>query len=106
MVKLLPIEMDPKLTTEIKDTTKEFLYEPNVDALLDSILIHSIKTRIYQALLETKASEYSAQMVAMKNATDNAKELIEDYTLTYNQVRQDSITREILEISSAAAAME
>lgn len=117
MAKLLPIEVESIIhlggernaATESHlrgGTTKEFLFEPDVDALLDSILIHSIKTRIYQALLETKASEYSAQMVAMKNATDNAKELIEDYTLTYNQVRQDSITREILEISSAAAAMQ
>ncbi|MEK7617259.1 MAG: ATP synthase F1 subunit gamma [Patescibacteria group bacterium] len=115
--KLLPIsisDIEYRISEEQKEKrltindkrSNEFLYEPNVDALLDSILIHSVQTRIYQALLETKASEHSSRMVAMKNATDNAKELVEDLTLNYNQVRQDSITREILEISSASAAME
>ena len=114
MVKLLPVEVssvvvsDSLKSTATKNDTanNEFLYEPNVDALLDSLLLHEIQIKIYQALLETKASEHSSRMVAMKNATDNAKELVEDLTLNYNQVRQDSITREILEISSAAAAME
>ena len=113
MVKLLPVE-DVHLPGEIKQSpsthlegvSKEFLYEPNVDALLDSLLLHEIQIKIYQALLETKASEHSSRMVAMKNATDNAKDLVEDLTLNYNQVRQDSITREILEISTAALAME
>ena len=114
MVKLLPVEVSSIVVSDSlknsitkNDTANnEFLYEPNVDALLDSLLLHEIQIRIYQALLETKASEHSSRMVAMKNATDNAKELVEDLTLNYNQVRQDSITREILEISSAAAAME
>ena len=114
MVKLLPVEVssvvvsDSLKSTATKNDTanNEFLYEPNVDALLDSLLLHEIQIKIYQALLETKASEHSSRMVAMKNATDNAKELVEDLTLNYNQVRQDSITREILDISSAAAAME
>lgn len=101
-VKLLPIE----LGTRNEELGNEFLFEPNVDELLDFLLIHHLEEQIYQALLETKASEHSSRMVAMKNATDNAKELVEDLTLTYNQIRQDSITREILEISSASAAME
>ncbi len=108
-VKLLPIDLESVMGTaaeNTKSTVKEFIYEPNVDSLLDSILIHSVQTRIYQALLETKASEHSSQMVAMKNATDNAKDLVEDYTLTYNQTRQAAITKEILEISTAAIAME
>lgn len=109
MVKILPVEVDLSALGEQKESKggiKDFLYEPDADALLDFLLIHEVRIKIYQALLETKASEHSARMVAMKNATDNAKELSSDLTLTYNQVRQDSITREILEISSAAAAME
>ena len=84
----------------------EFLIEPNADELLDELLTHFVEIKIYQSLLETKASEHSARMVAMKNATDNAKELVEDLQLTYNQTRQDAITREILEISTASAAMQ
>ncbi len=84
----------------------EFLLEPTADILLDQVLTHFIQTRIYQTLLETKASEHSARMVAMQNATDNAKELVQDLQLTYNQTRQDNITRELLEITSAAAALE
>lgn len=103
--KLLPVEVGVQ-NVELGVKKSEFLFEPNVDALLDALLVHEVQTKIYQALLETKASEHSARMVAMKNATDNAKELVEDLTLNYNQVRQDSITREILEISSAAAAMQ
>jgi len=100
-VKLLPMSLENIETV----STKEFLFEPSVDVLLDYLLIHHIETQIYQALLETKASEHSARMVAMKNATDNAKDLVEDLQLNYNQTRQDGITREILEIASASAAM-
>jgi len=100
-VKLLPISLENIETV----STKEFLFEPNADELLDFILIHQVEEQIYQALLETKASEHSARMVAMKNATDNAKDLVEDLQLNYNQTRQDAITREILEIASASAAM-
>jgi F-type H+-transporting ATPase subunit gamma len=88
------------------DKMGEFLFEPNVDELLDFVLVHHIETQIYQALLETKASEHSARMMAMQNATDNAKELVEDLNLTYNQTRQAAITNELLEITTAAAAME
>lgn len=101
-IKLLPISIENIETV----SSKEFLFEPDVDSLLDFILIHHLEEQIYQALLETKASEHSSRMVAMKNATDNAKDLVEDLQLTYNQIRQDGITREILEISSASAAME
>lgn len=103
VVKLLPISISEEQNDK---QNNEFLFEPNVDALLDALLIHHIETKIYQALLETKASEHSARMVAMKNATDSAKDLVEDLQLTYNQTRQAAITREILEISSAQAAME
>ena len=69
-------------------------------------MVHHIEEQIYQALLETKASEHSARMIAMQNATDNAKELAGDLNLLYNQTRQASITNELLEITSAVAALE
>lgn len=83
----------------------EFKFEPSPDAVLDRILIQFIKMQIFGALLEANASEHSARMFAMKNASDNAKDLINDLTLTYNTIRQDGITREIAEISGAAEAM-
>src|SRR5258705_515885 len=83
----------------------EFLFEPNIDEVLGSLLPHYLNFQVYQILLEAKASEHSARMVAMKNATDNAKEIIKDLTLEYNKLRQSNITRELLEITSAAMAM-
>lgn len=88
-----------------RNDNSEFLFEPSASTLLDYILAHFIDTKIYQALLETKASEHSARMMAMQNATDNAKELVEDLNLTYNQTRQGAITNELLEITSAQAAL-
>lgn len=122
-VKLLPIDLESvipanagiqleKSRSELdsrlrgNDGNKEFLFEPNADLLLDYLLVHHIEEQIYQALLETKASEHSARMIAMQNATDNAKELVQDLTLTYNQTRQASITTELLEITTAQIAME
>lgn len=114
-VKLLPIEYS-KLTDlannepegrqkEEKNNQSEFLFEPDPDKLLDYILVHYIRMKIYQSLLETKASEHSARMMAMQNATDNATDLVSDLNLTYNQTRQDAITKELLEITTAALAM-
>jgi F-type H+-transporting ATPase subunit gamma len=94
------------LDSRLRGNDSEFLFEPDPVTLLDFILNHYLETRIYQALLETKASEHSARMMAMQNATDNAKELVSDLTLTYNQTRQGAITAELLEITTAAAAME
>jgi F-type H+-transporting ATPase subunit gamma len=93
-------------TTEklLKGAT-EFLFEPNIEEVLGSLLPHYLNFQIYQILLEAKASEHSSRMVAMKNATDNAKQLIKDLTLEYNKLRQANITRELLEITSAAMAM-
>jgi F-type H+-transporting ATPase subunit gamma len=84
----------------------EFLFEPNVEQVLGALLPHSLNFEVYQILLEAKASEQSARMVAMKNATDNANQLIKDLTLEYNKMRQASITKELLEIASAAMALE
>ena len=83
----------------------EFLFEPSAEEVLAALLPHSLNFQIYQILLEAKASEQSARMVAMKNATDNAKQLIKDLTLEYNKMRQASITNELLEISTAAMAL-
>jgi F-type H+-transporting ATPase subunit gamma len=70
-----------------------------------ALLPHYLNFQMYQFLLEAKASEHSARMVAMKSATDNAKQLIKDLTLEYNKMRQASITKELLEITSAAMAL-
>ena len=83
----------------------EFLFEPGADQVLGSLLPHYLNFQVYQILLEAKASEQSARMVAMKNATDNAQQLIKDLTLEYNKVRQANITRELLEITTAQMAV-
>ena len=73
--------------------------------VLGNLLPHYLNFQVFQFLLEAKASEHSARMVAMKSATDNAKQLIKDLTLEYNKLRQANITKELLEITSAAMAM-
>ncbi len=80
----------------------QFLFEPNAGTVLQQLLPRYVATRLYQAVLEGNASFFSSQMVAMKNATDNAEELIEDLTLSYNKVRQANITREMIEIATGA----
>jgi F-type H+-transporting ATPase subunit gamma len=87
-------------------TAGEFLFEPSPQAVLDAMLPRLVEAQIYQALLESSASEHSARMMAMRSATDAASEMIDDLTLTYNQARQAGITREIAEISSGKAALE
>jgi F-type H+-transporting ATPase subunit gamma len=82
----------------------QFIFEPNASTVLRQILPRYVATRVFQAVLETTASEMSSKMVAMKNATENAEELIEDLTLSYNKVRQANITREMIEIASGARA--
>ena len=82
----------------------QFLFEPSPGEFLRALLPRYVATRIFQAVLESKASEESSRMVAMKNATENAEELIDDLTLSYNKVRQANITREMVEIASGAQA--
>jgi F-type H+-transporting ATPase subunit gamma len=82
----------------------QFLFEPSPDMFLRALLPRYVATRLYQAVLESTASFFSSQMVAMKNATENAEELIDDLTLSYNKVRQANITREMIEIASGARA--
>jgi F-type H+-transporting ATPase subunit gamma len=82
----------------------QFIFEPSPARVLEQLVPRYIATRIFQAILESKASEESSRMIAMKNATDNAEDLIEDLTLTYNKIRQANITREMIEIASGAQA--
>jgi F-type H+-transporting ATPase subunit gamma len=82
----------------------QFIFEPSASAVLEQLLPRYVATRLFQAVLEAKASEESSRMVAMKNATEHAEELIEDLTLSYNKVRQANITREMIEIASGANA--
>jgi F-type H+-transporting ATPase subunit gamma len=82
----------------------QFIFEPSPAAVLERLLPRYVAVRLYQAVLETKASEESSRMVAMKNATENAEDLIQDLTLSYNKVRQANITREMIEIASGANA--
>ena len=81
------------------------LFEPGPEQVLSAILPHFVNFIVYQVLLEAKASEHSARMVAMKNATDNAMQLIKDLTLEYNKLRQANITKELLEITTAQMAL-
>jgi F-type H+-transporting ATPase subunit gamma len=85
---------------ELAANTAEYLFEPDPEAFLGYLLSHYLNIYIYQVLLNAKASEQSARMVAMKNATDNANTLIKDLTLEYNKLRQGKITTELLEIVS------
>jgi F-type H+-transporting ATPase subunit gamma len=82
----------------------ELVFEPAVNVLYESLLLRSLDHQILQILRDSRASEHSARMVAMKSATDNAREMIDRLSLEYNKLRQGNITRELLEISSALAA--
>lgn len=90
---------------KLGEASREYLFEPGAATVLGSLLPHYLNFQVFQFLLEAKASEHSARMVAMKNATDNAKQIIKDLTLEYNKLRQANITKELLEITSAAMAM-
>jgi F-type H+-transporting ATPase subunit gamma len=83
---------------------RQFIFEPGAATVLEQLVPRYVATRLFQAVLEAKASEESSRMVAMKNATENAEDLIDDLTLSYNKVRQANITREMIEIASGAQA--
>jgi len=82
----------------------DYLYEPDSQVVLDGLLRRYIEALVYHSVLENKACEHSARMVAMKSATDNAKDIVKDLQITYNKARQAAITQEIAEICSGAAA--
>ncbi len=95
-------------SNQAKDLTADldYIYEPSADEVLSELFPAYIHFQIFHMLLEAQASEHSARMVAMKNATENAKSLVDDLTLEYNKARQTAITNEILEISAAQLAMQ
>lgn len=92
--------------TEISGNGTEFIFEPSPGEVLEKFLYRAIEFTIYQAMVESAASEHSARMMAMRNANEAAGDLIEDLRLTYNQARQAGITKELSEISAAKLAME
>ena len=102
-IQLLPVQPP----AQADDTTRvpEYIFEPDATSIFAELLPRYIETLIYQPLLESVASFYSAQMIAMRNATDNATELLADLTLTYNKARQTAITTQILEIVAGAGAL-
>ncbi len=97
---ILPIEAQ-----EGSGDITDYIFEPSPAAVLQALLPRFVEVQIYQALLESIASEHSARMVAMRSATDNARDLVRELTLTYNKVRQSQITREVSEIAAGAAAL-
>ncbi len=99
---LLPLEQPAE---PISGAHAVYLYEPDPESILAELLPRLTELQIYQALLESVASEFSAQMVAMRNATDNALELIDTYTLEMNKARQATITKEMLDIVGGANAL-
>lgn len=102
VLQLLPVQ--PPEREETQGPPPQYIFEPDAETILGALLERYVETLIYQPLLETVASFYSAQMVAMRNATDNATDLLDDLTLTYNKARQAAITNQILEIVAGANA--
>ncbi len=100
--KLLPLAQEVAKSEEVKD---EQSFEPSPQAVLDAIVPRLIEARLMQSAYEASASEQSMRMMAMKNASDNASDLIDDFTLAYNGARQAGITQELAEISAGAAAV-
>jgi F-type H+-transporting ATPase subunit gamma len=100
--RLLPVKPNPHAAEGIPG--HEFIFEPDPGEVLAQLMPRYVATRLFQAVLELTASEQSSRMVAMRNATDNAQELIDDLTLTYNKVRQSNITREMIEIATGASS--
>jgi F-type H+-transporting ATPase subunit gamma len=98
---LLPIEP----ATIPKTETKEFIYEPDPAFILNELLPRFIEMRVYHAILEAIASEQSARMVAMRSATDNANDVIEELTLILNKARQEMITKELLDITGGVESL-
>lgn len=91
--------------TEEKYPIENYLFEPDIDAIVTEVLPRLVEVQLFQAILESTASEHSARMVAMKSASDNAGEMIDELKLFYNKARQTAITQEIAEIAGGAAAL-
>lgn len=102
VTQLLPAEA----SFDASSTSKLSNFEPDVETVIDQVATRLIEAQVWQAVLESLASEHAMRMVAMKNATDNAKDLIDDYTLELNTARQASITQELAEITGGAEALK
>lgn len=102
VVQLLPVQPP---VAEAAGPTPQYIFEPDATTIFAELLPRYLETLIYQPLLETVASFYAAQMVAMRNATDNANDFLDELTLTYNKARQAAITNQILEIVAGASAL-
>lgn len=107
-IRLLPLEpkrLETESPEESKAERKEYIFEPNPDAVLDALLPHYIEIQIFQTYLEAQASEHSARMVSMRNASDNASEIISYLTLIYNKQRQQAITSELADMITSRQAV-
>ncbi len=109
--RLLPLERDPELGRVTSEDLEpphdhtEYEFEPNADIVLEAILPRLVEMQLYQAVVESNASEHAARMISMRNASDAANDLIDDLTLSYNQARQAGITQDLAEISASRAAL-
>lgn len=92
--------------TEVSEFVRDATYEPSVETVLDNVAYRLVGARLFQALLDARASEHSMRMLAMKNATDNASDLVDDLSLAMNKARQGAITQELAEISGGSEAMK
>ena len=99
------VPLVPTAGGELQGKHWDYLYEPDAKTLLDGLLVRYVESQVYQAVVENAASEQAARMIAMKNATDNAGDLIKELQLVYNKARQAAITQEISEIVGGAAAV-
>ena len=97
---------DIKKEDDKKENMSTYIFEPDKGRLLDEVLPRLVEIQLYQSILESNASEHSSRMLAMKNASDSASEMLEELTLYFNQARQAAITQEISEIASGAVALE
>lgn len=103
-LQILPIDIN-SVSGDNKEENIEYKYEPNKEELFSNIIRQSVRALTYQVILESEAAEQAARMIAMKNATDAAEDLKEDFEFTFNQIRQQSITAELSEISAGVNAM-
>lgn len=104
--KILPLSEVVQTKDASPAQTIDFLVEPGVEEILDTLLFHYLENQVRDAVLQAEASEHSARMIAMKNATDNAREFIDILTLEYNKARQEKITYEIADMVTARLAVE
>jgi F-type H+-transporting ATPase subunit gamma len=104
-LQILPIDLS--IIEEDKESlAHEFIFEPSKPEVLETIIRHTVRALTYQVILESEAAEHASRMIAMKNASDSAEDLKEDFEFTYNQIRQQAITQELAEISAGSNALE